>query len=837
MVDRQFDLGYQRAIDTGEDNRLVRPQCEGWCKEIQIETLAVSMVGQMTGLPIGPHQISCRFGSTHESGSLRNLFTWFVESNCIGCEHHCPGSSPRFGLEIVETIQKNRTESDAREAEREDSIERLRQQLKESADRLAESAQPEAASIHRLASRLFSGDTDSDVFTALLQSCDVAPEFFDAAIVELLLLGLSHIESSHACLRLIAALTRKKKDVGATALEKVLSALSLDVSIEAVSDAIDACLVDPNQLESHHIEQLVMRLDHQRKIEAGFIKEPRDYSNSLALLQRLAAGDEDRVVSTLSTLLQHSHAHVRANACETARLLAENNPSLRKRLLPAVIAMIELPEESGFDISPDHCASKYIADALVFDWAHASKVLLDETLQRSPAVRATAYGAYEKVFRRGPDWREETIDGLDTTVTDGIIHQCLTFLCDSHESPAVRRAAAEGLKSAAAARANQVVDAVDRILGAFVMISDGGPPTPAQRIILPGREREQANAVFASQQEAITEWEQLKHEVSALLKEIGELSGKRMCDTLIASIDSAGLTEQSKFRIYAIDLLGEVASHDSELARLVLPTLTKGMMNYSSAAIRGASLQAASTAFRHCDLTIPQDICDIVVLHLRDDYKYVHKTAVGAIWMWHLPFSAQQREEAFVALINLWRYYTGQPQEVFFLDDLADSLLAAAAGNNKMRLFALRIISRKLPCGERLVDQKLCDDLLRRSEYGDSVICEVAGAILRTVTMHKRDRYHSQPDWRDHALAWLHQMPEELWCKLRDELLKSALKCIETDPYDAVAFASICSEHGSHAEERRLLEAGATAAHGHHIFHGLEFPLQQLAVSAERMGH
>ena len=77
-----------RAVETGEDNARIRPDCEGWCEHIVVETLGISMVGQMTGVPIGPHRISCQHARTSsESVALRNLFGWFAEENCIGCEH------------------------------------------------------------------------------------------------------------------------------------------------------------------------------------------------------------------------------------------------------------------------------------------------------------------------------------------------------------------------------------------------------------------------------------------------------------------------------------------------------------------------------------------------------------------------------------------------------------------------------------------------------------------------------------------------------------------------------------------------------------------------------
>ena len=132
MVKKNFGTDIDRAIDTGADNALVKTNCAGWCEHIVVETVGVSMVGQMTGIPIGPHRISCQYATgANESTVLRNLFGWFLRDNCISCPHYQEGSSPGYGRQVIEDIKRRDSEQIFREQQRKSRIEELSTRLKQ----------------------------------------------------------------------------------------------------------------------------------------------------------------------------------------------------------------------------------------------------------------------------------------------------------------------------------------------------------------------------------------------------------------------------------------------------------------------------------------------------------------------------------------------------------------------------------------------------------------------------------------------------------------------------------------------------------------------------------
>lgn len=825
-----------RAVETGEDNARIRPDCEGWCEHIVVETLGISMVGQMTGVPIGPHRISCQHARTSsESVALRNLFGWFAEENCIGCEHYSAGSRPGFGRQTIEDIERGKGERKKHEEEKASKLASLRERLAALAKTNSQSAGPEAASIHRLAIDLFSEETGHDSVSVLLESCDVAPEFFDAEVIELFVLGISDAEFATRCLPVLAKLARNRSDIREANKKEVESTIQLPVPIEFVSDAIDAFVEHPEELSDEVVDLLVGRLDHQREIVNSFMQEPKEYPKSISFLSRFCAAARTRLVDIIAKQLESDHAVVRVNACKTLNEMTKLDFSFGLELLPNVIKMLELPEESNFGESSDHAAKKFIAEMMAANWSETFTVFDERICRLSNEARSVAIGAFDQLFRRGPNWRDENTEGLSDDTVNRSVDFCLKTFCNPSEDSEIRLAAVEALTSAASAKVDRVIKAVDRILGTYVLILDAEPPAPVKRIIIPGQEQASEHEMLRAQQ-AGTNWKRLQQETSKLLEQLGKEAGTEISETLLGTIETATDQNQPNLRAAAIKLLGKVAEQDDGLAIRALPVFMKGMMDFSDAYVRAVSLDAASDAFRYSSLTMPENIGDAFVLLLKDTFVMVHQTAIRSAWHLRLPLTHQQRNEAFQATYVLWRYYNKQPNEVFFLDDIAEALVRIAGDDGEMRVVAIRLISEAIPTEESMVDEKLIKVLLTNCQFGDPNIVSVAEKIILGLTLNKRDNYSSGRDWRTRAIEWLHEMPPSVWDRINANLYESAKKCIERDPYDAVALGSMFSEHGQHTEEHALLIAGAEAAKGHNVFNGLAEPLEQLAKRAEQAG-
>ena len=178
-----------RAIETGADNQAVFQDVDGWCDHISVEILGVSMVGQMVGVPIGPHRISCKHAAhAIESVCLRNLFHGFLLDNCRNCEHHKPCKNSSYGTEFIESVRREENEREEAQAKREENVQLLRTKLTELARAHESETLDQTASIIRLTIELFS-DSGISAVEPLCESTALAPDLFNESVLELLETG------------------------------------------------------------------------------------------------------------------------------------------------------------------------------------------------------------------------------------------------------------------------------------------------------------------------------------------------------------------------------------------------------------------------------------------------------------------------------------------------------------------------------------------------------------------------------------------------------------------------------------------------------------------------
>ena len=228
MVDRhKLGLDIDDAITTGRDNLAVRGDVEGWCEHLAVDLLGVSMVGQMAGVPIGPHRLACLHAQhSSESVVLRTLFQSFLLSNCVDCFHHKAGRSPELGYAILATFQDREANSRETKNVTRLRIESLRQELVEMASQRSKSASPEAASVFRLTVELFE-ESELNAAQMLCETCEVAPELFEEKVVDLLALGVSDEVFAAKCLPVLTCLARKAPSVRDRVRPKVVASSQL----------------------------------------------------------------------------------------------------------------------------------------------------------------------------------------------------------------------------------------------------------------------------------------------------------------------------------------------------------------------------------------------------------------------------------------------------------------------------------------------------------------------------------------------------------------------------------------------------------------------------------
>jgi len=835
MVDSQR-LGHDidDAIDTGRDNSAIRADAEGWCEHLAVETLGISPLGQMAGVPIGPHRLSCQYAQ-YATGSvvLRHLFRDFLVNNCVGCDHHKPGGRAEFGQACLAAAQEGEAKARKAESERGLQIETLRRELVEMAAQRAETAQPEAASVLRLTADLFE-ETELNATQMLCETCEVASELFEEKVIDLLEVGVSDEVFAAKCLPVLANLARKNPAIRDRIRPRVIESSQLRLPIELISDSLEACLSDDaKEITDQVIDNLVASQDYQHPFGGWADGKEPVFSMTVGLLAKLIDLVETRVSTVIEERLEINEKWPRANTCRVVEELSKLRPNFGLRVLPKLIHSLELADDIYEGVSADGSATRAVSELLVLKWAEAEEILRIEMPRLSMEAQSVLVGAYENLFRRGQTWRDETTDGLDDGVVKGAVTRCLELLNDTAQEPAVRRAAAEAIRSACAADVQLALDAFDQLLGCLAMVVEANqPPKATPTIILPGYEEQQRQDEMLRQQDRAREWTRLKQELAQVIEEIGERNPLEVGNALIATIDTATSADHQPLRLATLKLLGRIASHEPELSIVAIPSLMLCLMDYSSAAVRAVAIDAVKDAFRHSHLTLPSNVVDVLVLHLRDQYVMVHQAIVRTFGIWHIQLTDSQRNEAFTSLFYIWKACAENPGESFFMHDIADALLCVADDNTKMQHVTLSLICDYLPTARVLVDSKLCEMLARKAEPDASISVKVGKALIGCLARHSRDSHRNGRDWREDAADWLSALSNQVWQLVSADFSDCARQASRKDPGEALLFAAVLCEHGEHAEEAEVLMAAAESAEGHSLFHGLSEPLQKLRQQA-----
>jgi hypothetical protein len=722
----------ERAVATGRDNAAVRADVEGWCEHLHVETLGVSMVGQMMEVPIGPHRLSCQYANcSTESVVLRRLFERFLIDNCAGCPHHVQGPKPHLGETILAEAAQKAFAAQQAAQRRYAQIENLRAELVQMAQQRAAAAQTEVASLFKLTVELFS-DSDNDSTQLLCEATALAPQFFEDKVVELLELGASDVAFAAKCLPVLAGIARKNAGVRERARPSILRAGELGLPIEVIADALDACLeADASVIADNVIETLLDSQNYQRPIGGWDTGSEPSYPRALHLLVRLIDLDESRIFRLLGLRLQASRKRARANTCRVVEELSRVRPNFGLRMLPALIRSLELSDDIFEGVSADGSAINAICEIIVAEWAGGQEVLKREMPNLSVEAQAMLVDVYERFFRRGQNWRGQIPTELAPEIIDAALDHCMKLLTDAREEPRLRRAAAEAVLAACRADVNAPTILFDQLLGCLALIAEAGaPPAPTPKIILPGQDQVYEQEEMLRRQNRGFEWDRLKHALTEVIEEIGKRQPREVGEVLVATIDSAANANQKSLVLIALDLLGKVASNDPAVCLIALPSLMTRLMDYSSPATRATAISALHDAFRHSDVTLPSNVVDMLLLHLQDSYVVVHKAAVYVFRFCWVPLTDAQRNQAFIGLYHIWNVYAQSPNEMYFMHEIADALLVVANDNEEMRHVALRMIGEYLPTTQELVDSELCESLLENATTTGPTAVHVAKALI-----------------------------------------------------------------------------------------------------------
>jgi hypothetical protein len=245
------DHELEEALQLGIANQTVIELARNWCAHLEVSGSS-AMLGEMSGLPIGPGTFGCKHARRGSSTAmdLRWVALDFHDENCVGCPHRQPVRLPNLSQLVGERDRAiaEREQMLARERERQAALREQRRTRRTKVRRSADSAR---AGIIDLIEELDQG-YDAATHQRLTKLATTVPAQFDSSLRELLfdLAESGGDGRTHAALDALFRVESDAKKLVRTALTALarkeavriageIIALHLD---DAFPDFIDAAL-------------------------------------------------------------------------------------------------------------------------------------------------------------------------------------------------------------------------------------------------------------------------------------------------------------------------------------------------------------------------------------------------------------------------------------------------------------------------------------------------------------------------------------------------------------------------------------------------------------------
>ena len=811
---RREEAHIAESHELGRKNVEILAAARGWCKHLQVEMTSYGLLAEMSGLPIGSHDVSCPHAKQGLGGmNLPMILPHFVVENCRGCPSHTPNGGTEWGDRVIADYETRCRQANERQAQLAAQLEEVRAKRRTLVREAHGQADFTAHRILELTESLFSENEDerSAASASLQQAAGIASELFHPAAVDLILASAPQHQLGELCLPVVAALAGRRPDLADRFVSFAVEVIDTSLPLEPACEILIGCGCGASRpVPAGVIDKVVKRQNHLRPIggwptrdpSCPLVDIPPTYVSSTALLVGAYDQNPDSVVAPLRAEFQDNNKFRRVNACGVAGELLNQRPAVGVALLPVIVSSLEL-DDDVYNDSADSEACALIAKVFIKEPTLTDGHLRERFEQQSREAQALTADAYQRVLRT--DW----VDGLDKARFDEAIalafQRCLAFMQDQRIDLDVRDEFADAIESACRHHPDLAMANFDTLLGALACLcAQEEPPDPLPRIILSSELPSPPLLRALEQDNRRIKWSGFKNTVAKCLERLARERPRQAAEklfTCFAGLDSK-THESLKARI--VILLGELG-RDRDLLPRVLPLLWVALMDYGSVLIRCRGVEAITRCFEHADCDPPPDVVEALILHLKDTYKIVHQAAIRAI-RWHTRWLTREQAEDAIQQLAGWAS-TYRKKESFKLDEICRPLLSLSHMVPEMRYSAVRFVTGLLPTGEFHVDLELIEmltDDVEPCEEGAHCVVPQAGAWLAG---HRRESLSDHADdTREQVYGWLRSLKHETYMEGRESLLKVGSQLAASgDIWSTLRFAAVFTAFEDFQAEAEVL--------------------------------
>lgn len=793
-----------------------------WCKHLSVEMRSAGMIAEVTGLPVGSHEIRCPHATGGTAGmNLPWLLPQFVIEHCRGCPHHLPVGDVTWGQEIFR-------DADARaaaKAQAKDRLAELRLRML-SLPRVARgTADLSEYAILEWIELLFGEDAHSarESERRLGEAAQVAPELFRDAAVNALVEGAAVEPFGARCLPVLANLSAHRPD-----LDERLKEVAQIALIEG-HDLQPQCQIlfeifhrTEREVDPVLVSRVVSGLNYIRPIGGWKTKDPEchlididpDYSASTRLLILAFDRQPESIITPLQEAFADNAKIRRINACGIVKSLNIYRSKIGIILLHNILRSLELDDDM-FDDSADGAACSLLAKLFRQEPAIVDDLLSTQLLYQSEEVQSLYIDVYQSVTRRR--WREPDAAPINTEREREVVargfQRCLQFLQEDRLGLTARRYVPQTIKSVCEDHPEIALTAFDALLGTIAILhTRANPPEPPPSLHMLGELEPSAGLVALNNRNRLQQWNLFKDALREALEELVSNRPGQTLPTLLSSFDSVCSKTSPGFKADLVTLIGRIGCHP-EFRPVVMPALWKALMDFDAQRVRSNAVMALSEAFRDSHAPPPSDVVDALLIHLRDTYVIVHLAAARTLGSNANWLSEQQAMEALTLLYTWAKIY--KRDDPFNLEPIVDALLLISRRFPAIRKSVVDATVSLLPINEQHIDSNLRQLLARRITPNDPEAVSIAGSVAQWVAMDRGDSFdYYENEQQVERFMWLYGLTKTAFDHIEKLIADIARGVASRDPRTGCLFASLfgaCGHYGTEAELLGLVDSNLPA--------------------------
>jgi hypothetical protein len=800
----RHDQSVDRALELGERNaaaiELVRKHCAN--ARVEHDPMGgISMVEQMTGVPISMRTIKCEYapkGAGFSAIELLNVAVSFYNNNCVGCPHRIPVGVPNLKT-VAEQITKDEEEA-ARRRDRETERQREEQSARhrERERRVVNEPVP-ARDIVRLINQLDGEEGSARVGEELVAAVRGGKRYLTRPTIDVLVDAARAGFDEH-----VLEAVRVAAEQGAITPDEALAVAAAALAREPLVEAartivrfrigVSAELLRPAQSSLIRMVGRSFGPSFTLGPNGGAAERRREW---LAAFELLIDIDLAGALAAIDAMLAGEDDHVRMRAAAAAEVLVELRPEVAPVMARQLGDALKLANLSG-PYAGEERSDAAIGAALTACLRQAP----DET---SAAMEADAGGldeerrqvlfrVYDRVVRRRAH-DERLRDDIGLVVVDMSLKHT-----SGDWGPDVKRAAFDLLELISRWESRLLDDRAETLISLLLEAITNRPPRTSP--IVPANDA-------LRMLEAMHETTLRNARIREIRETIGGVARRRpreVLDLLMPFLaqDDLGDDDRREMRGECTHLLGFVGKR-SEFLPEVLPLLYAGLVS-SDQLIRACAIEGLiEIAEAHPQDAIPPEFSATVPALLSDPYVIVHRTMLRALTR-GVGVRDEHASDVLAVLLPLADHYAKTETDSDALDDA---------------LRGVQIVARRLPdpgytlAIERLVakmarrlDDYALEHYLERGPYqGLLDLPEYTEALVDAL---QRPQIFTEPNSGDARLREiLDSVPPRL--PQASELVEAARANLDWNVYGALEYVEALQRLGLWAEAVDLADEIAAA--------------------------